>query len=1158
MRYRLASRGPNAGKSFWGCSRFPQCRGTRDEDGTPTAAVPRKHQATLRPSTIGGSGIANGATTTKLASVGKRQTISVHGARGKSLARGDILDSRSNSYGPGKLVDRLGDDLVLEYFDSPGEAAHERRREVVPRLGLQRFIFTPETRVFWLDINERWRSGRVIETNTHRDIYVRGHEWEGFVPEAKIFVRWYRPLTDPVGFGGAGLLESPLLADMRRPFLQDILRQRSAAHGMAAALSSCIDLYEHQVETAWRVLQDPVQRYLLADEVGLGKTIEAGIVIRQLLLDDPELTVQLILPPFLIEQWKRELGRKFRIRDFVHATIRFGRDDEPETWAPADLVVVDEAHNLARLASSEQQSLRERHVRLAAIARSSPRLLMLSATPALHNERAFLAMLKLLDPAVHRATTIEDLRERLASRAWLGRLLLGLQPALPGFLLKNRLSELASAFPDDADLGELLNTARAAVDEDRRDDLAPVISALRTHIADVYRVHRRMIRTRRTAALEGAYPVTGRARPVDITLTSSLFADVTRLLDEWRQQVVATHESDPEALREAGRALATAVSLSLDPDSLRVWARERRATTDDERAILDRIDSDLAFSGRRDAITHPLADQLTYMFGAEERVVIFCASSTAASEVAEELGEYLGPSAVFRHVATDPPAEADRAIRAFEKRRSHAVLVADGSAEEGRNLQFADLVVHLGVPPEANRLEQRIGRCDRWGERADGSKWRSAVVVEDGDNESFAAAWRRILRDGFGVFDDSMASMQHAVDNATDETWTMLLTGGVDAADDAITMVRETLDAEVDRIREQDALDSIETTAGERSVFARISAVEARSAAFADTADALLSEGREAGNLRFARLGNPVDGVGAYELIKRLPGRQAQIPLMSAARLRRDFMPLQGHRGTFVRDVAVAGENLHLYRYGDEFIDAVSDYLWNDDRGRAYGMWRWIPTWPRAEKPVYRFDYAVEADPLPFLDSEEAPLAAFSHREGLDRLAIRRRADGMFPPLIVTLWLDVDLTEVADQRHLDALRAPYRKPSGGVPGGDYALNRNRIEYAYELIPNDAWSDHWRKVEALAQGLARGSAVVREGASKALAAAEADASTRLRQLRLRASRTSGAERTVLQQETAREAAVGEAMAAAIAAPNLRLDSTGIVIVSGRGLGQDEAD
>ncbi len=518
---QFASRGKNAGKSFWGCARYPTCKGTRNADGSATTSkAPRKKAATPQPT--------GGAT-------GRRQTLS----------RGDLLISSANTFGPGKLVGREGDDLVLEYFDAPSQDSATPYRETVPRASLKRLVLTPELRVFWRDKSERWRSGRIIETNVHGDIHVRGHEWEGFLRQEQLFVRWDRPLADPVGFGAAGLLESPLLADMRRPFLQSILRQRSASHGMRAALSSCIELHEHQIETAWRVLQDPVQRYLLADEVGLGKTIEAGIVIRQMLLDNPKLTVQLILPPFLVDQWKRELQSKFRVQDFPRAELRFGRDDAPRTWSPADLVVVDEAHNLARLATSDDPELAARFARMAEVAIASPRLLMLSATPALHNEQAFLAMLKLLDPAVYQSTTVAELRERLEARAGLGRLFLGLQPGLPGVLLNSRFNEIAAAFPDDPEVATLTAAGLAAVKVKDDAALVQAIAALRTHIAEVYRVHRRMLRTRRTAALEQSFRVTGRQEPGQLTLDARLATDVTNVLEQWRQQVLATVEGDP-------------------------------------------------------------------------------------------------------------------------------------------------------------------------------------------------------------------------------------------------------------------------------------------------------------------------------------------------------------------------------------------------------------------------------------------------------------------------------------------------------------------------------------------------------------------------------------------------------------------------------------
>jgi ATP-dependent helicase HepA len=1060
--------------------------------------------------------------------------------------------SSDNKLGPGKLVARQGDKLVLEYFDAPGQAPSERYREAVSRASLTRLHLSTELRVFWHEGNERWRSGRIIEESEHNDIYVRSHQWEGFVREANLHVRWHKPLADPVGFGEAGLLESPVLAELRLPFLRSILQQRSATHGMRAVLSSCIELHTHQVETAWRMLQDPVQRYLLADEVGLGKTIEAGIIIRQMLLDKPDLRVQLILPPYLLEQWKRELTQKFRVHDFARASIWFSRDDDPSSWKSADLVLVDEAHNIARMSISTDPLLAARYEHLRQVALASPRLLMLSATPALHNEDAFLAMLKLLDPAVYGTTTADQLRSRLEARAGLGRIFLGLQPGLPGVLLNGRLKEIEAEFSDDGELAAIVARAREAIASHDKDQLAMLISALRTHVAEIYRVHRRMLRTRRTAALEGTYRVSGRRVPEPVLLESSTDGEVTEALDRWREQALATAQGEAASMTTTGRAFAAAVALSLDPRALRDWAATRAfaAVADDEGAALRRIEHDLSFADRRASVSRPVADALSDLMRSRERAVVFCPTPALAAELAEELEAQLGAKSVFRHVSTDTSEQTERAVRSFEAIRTASVLVADASAEEGRNLQFADVLVHLGLPGSANRLEQRIGRCDRWSPEGSG-RWRS-YVVSGNPRRSYSGAWARILTEGFGIFDSSVASLQQAVDDATDEAWRILLEVGLDGVDAAVARVRDLLDTEIERVREQDALDSLETRSGGRSIYGQIVDVESTAPAFAELSDALLADKSAAGNLRFVRIGNPVADIGGYEALGRLPGKQAQIPLIPASRLVRDFMPLKDHRGTFVREVSLEREDVHLYRYGDQFIDAISDFLWHDDRGRAFGMWRWLPDWERDDTPVYRFDYAVEANPLEVPSPKDPRSALVTVSAGLDQIALTRRADGIFPPTIVRVWMTAAARELTTRVHLDALAAPYAKPSPTRDGGDYSLNRVRIEHAYELIPAASWGTSWRAAEASAQGLVRHRSDVRSTIDRAAATANRDAATRLRQLRLRAARSSELELRLLEEEIRREEVVARAMSAAVASPTLRLDSTGIVVLSGRSL------
>ncbi len=110
--------------------------------------------------------------------------------------------------------------------------------------------------------------------------------------------------------GGA---ESQYLHDRRQAAMLPLLKLRGAAQGMTALVSAGIDLAPHQVAAVRRVLTDPVQRYLLADEVGLGKTIEAGLIIRQHLIDRPDTSVLVVVPAHLCGQWRGELEAKLSL-----------------------------------------------------------------------------------------------------------------------------------------------------------------------------------------------------------------------------------------------------------------------------------------------------------------------------------------------------------------------------------------------------------------------------------------------------------------------------------------------------------------------------------------------------------------------------------------------------------------------------------------------------------------------------------------------------------------------------------------------------------------------------------------------------------------------------------------------------------------------------
>jgi hypothetical protein len=180
--------------------------------------------------------------------------------------------------------------------------------------------------------------------------------------------------------------------------------------GLRALLASRVDLRPHQAFVAGTVILDPRRRYILADEVGLGKTIEAGIVIHDLLAQKPDAKILILCPGALTQQWFCEMyskfgGQLFTLVDLhqplffkwtgiqkaiVSTTLAGYRVASILEGIKWDMVVVDEAHHL--LASAVLYQLVER------LSRRVPSLLLLSAIPAQEREEEFLRLLALLEP----------------------------------------------------------------------------------------------------------------------------------------------------------------------------------------------------------------------------------------------------------------------------------------------------------------------------------------------------------------------------------------------------------------------------------------------------------------------------------------------------------------------------------------------------------------------------------------------------------------------------------------------------------------------------------------------------------------------------------------------------------------------------------------
>jgi ATP-dependent helicase HepA len=192
--------------------------------------------------------------------------------------------------------------------------------------------------------------------------------------------------------------------------------QRSTVRGLMGSRTS---LLPHQIYIANEVGQRHAPRVLLADEVGLGKTIEAGMIMQQQLLTGRASRILILVPPSLLHQWLVEMLRRFNLHFSLFDTERLAEHpgsnpfeseqlvlssldlfmSQPDAQELAlaaqwDLVAIDEAHHL----HWSQESAGEDYLFVEALARQSPGLLLLTATPEQIGQASHFARLRLLDP----------------------------------------------------------------------------------------------------------------------------------------------------------------------------------------------------------------------------------------------------------------------------------------------------------------------------------------------------------------------------------------------------------------------------------------------------------------------------------------------------------------------------------------------------------------------------------------------------------------------------------------------------------------------------------------------------------------------------------------------------------------------------------------
>lgn len=992
---------------------------------------------------------------------------------------------------------------------------------------LRRGLLSPQTRVYVFN-DGVVRVGRVTDylqqANGLVDYEVRfPNGRQADFNERDLFVRPWDAPEDPaevLAFGGA---ESQFLHDRRQSAVDPLTLLRGACQGLTALVSAGIDFVPHQIAAVRRILTDPIQRYLLADEVGLGKTIEAGLVIRQRLIDDPDTTVLISAPPHLRDQWRQELSGKLRLDQFPHSFEIITHQDLERVSRAPDILVVDEAHHLVGLAEGPLSKAGRQLVHLA---HAAPTLLLLSATPPLGDEHRFLALLNLLDPDVHRLDDPDAFRAKLEQRREIGRLLLSLDAESPGLVLRQRAADVVRLFPADAEVARLGPMLSAATREDP-DAVESVCNELKAHIADTYRLHQRLIRSRRADAQGWEFrprgpKVVGSADLSHLRVEAEDESELTPVLSalqEWRFSAIDAATMEPDLTSGLARRYGELIErVGGPPDRVATWFTTASATFDGEGDLLANLASALtAPRGSQNAsLMVESTRRLLKALGGGERapkIVAFASSGEAAEAFHTALGASLG-EAVTTALAVGGDGVA--AVEAFLGSKTPAVLVLDECGEEGLNLARADAIVHLDLPVSAARLEQRIGRLDRFGRTGDVIRHR--FLLPSDDDDSPWQAWLDFLGQGLMIFNESTSDVQFLLQEIEEEALSILLKSGPEGLSSFAPEVRRRVEEERRSQHEQYALDRLALV--ETPIEPFIDAMEE-----AESDEAALESGMDTWFVRGLQLKKrPVDwpsedpfrlSAQPQTLIPRVPWLERVATENTAA-------------ATWRRRTATKRPDVVLLRPGAPMLDTLERFTRWDDRGTAFMTWRTVPGW--SVEPWLGFRLCVVGEPSASRMSALAPTTA--------ELAAERRAEGYFQRQTQTIYIDINGRPVEDERLLDILKRPYLKGAGADGIRDLNLG-SRQDLLGDLVDKTAFQAICRAIRETAREQVLGSDMHRARVAQAVEAANGDLRRRQRRLSVVTSST-GASET--------DAALIERIIPWISNPRVRLDAMGLFVVA----------
>lgn len=605
------------------------------------------------------------------------------------------------------------------------------------------------------------------------------------------------------------------LTDYHAKYFAHDLTRRCASDSvekLAAVLADAqVDLNPHQVEAALFAFQNPFSKgAILADEVGLGKTIEAGLLLAQKWAERKR-RLLVILPANLRKQWSQELADKFFLPSVILETrtfndaIRAGKLNPFQQEAvvlcsyqfarakeayirqtPWDLVAIDEAHRLRNVyKNSSKIALSIKH----AIA-PFPKIL-LTATPLQNSLLELYGLVSIIDD--YAFGDLESYRKQFARLTNDGNFAELKERLAP--ICKRTLRRQVLEYVKYTDRHALVQEFVPTVEEQRLYDLVSgylqreALYALPASQRQLITLILRKLLSSSTYAIAGTLDAMAQRLRAAAQASEAVATPPEGLNEDWEQLDELADEWEGEADdSKAGER------VRLAPEHLAALKQEMAELGEFHalaKSIIRNSKGEVLLTALRRGFEAAARAQAEHGGPAlQQKAVIFTESRRTQDYLIRllEQTEFAGKVMLFNGTNTDPnskaiyarwlerhegtdwisgsPSADMRAALVDHFRDEAAILIATEAAAEGINLQFCNLVVNYDLPWNPQRIEQRIGRCHRYGQKFD-------VVVVNFLNKTNAADQRvyqlldqkfQLFNGVFGASDEVLGAVESGVD----------------------------------------------------------------------------------------------------------------------------------------------------------------------------------------------------------------------------------------------------------------------------------------------------------------------------------------------------------------------------------------------------------